>query len=414
MRLRHRHAGGVPAINVYNQEQSMKENLKMRNAFRTLISTAVVMTVATMGFAEPVWSQGLVLPGAGALSRMTGGASVAMAWDAAGAGLWNPAVIGLLDRREVYIGAELIHADQTLSSSVPAGLLGPFPTEDRAGSTKGNSGLAAIPTIAWIASTDERPVTFGVGIYAAVGGSVNFKGDASNPILSPQNPPPALGGTGEAPFTLGLGPLNGTAQILAIAPNIAFSVGDRLTIGVGPSIYLALMTMDPALFGPRNENGTFPPATGTRPVWGAGFQTGFVFQTDVGLNLGASYKSEGWFETFPFNSKDEIGRSQDLELDVEIPQIISVGIAYEGLERARFALDVRYLDHGSAALFGDPVIEGGVGWESILAVAFGAQGLADDTPRRANLQSLDVAGKGLAAEASDLFVIGEPQMYWAA
>jgi long-subunit fatty acid transport protein len=293
--------------------------------------------------------------------------------DAAGAGYWNPATIRLLGHREAYIGMELIHAELTLSSSVPAGLFGSFPTEDRAGSTDSNGGLAVIPTIAWVAGTDERPVTFGVGVYATVGGSVNFKGDASNPILSPHNPPPALGGTGEAPFTLGFGPQNGTAQILAIAPNIAFDVGDRLTVGFGPTIYLALFTMDPAFFGPRNENGTFPPASGTRPVWGAGFQTGFVYQTDIGLNLGASYKSKGRFETFPFNSKDEIGRSQELELELEIPQIISVGIAYEGLESARFALDVRHLAYGSAALFGDPVIEGGVGWESIMAIAFGAQ-----------------------------------------
>jgi len=131
--------------------------------------------------------------------------------------------------------------------------------------------------------------------------------------------------------------------------------------------------MDPAFFGPRNENGTFPPASGSRPAWGVGFQTGFVFQTDVGLNLGASYRSKGWLETFPFNSKDETGRGQDLELEMEIPQIISAGIAYEGWESARFALDVRHLDYGGAALFGDPVPEGGVGWESIFAVAFGAQ-----------------------------------------
>lgn len=353
----------------------MKPRLLRRPCGRVLSSCCRVLflTVAAMGIAEPALGQGLVLPGAGALSRMTGGASVAIALDAAGAGYWNPATIRLLGRRETYIGIELIHAKQTLSSSIPAGLLGSFPTEDRAGSTDGNSGLSAIPTIAWVAGTDDRPVTFGVGIYAAVGGSVNFKGDASNPILSPQNPPPELGGTGEAPFSLGFGPQNSTAQILQVAPNIAFDVGDRLTVGFGPSIYLGLLTLDPAFFAPRNENGTFPPATGTRPVWGAGFQTGFVYQTDIGLNLGASYKSKGWFETFPYNSKDEIGRSQDLELELEIPQIISVGIAYDGLESARFALDVRHLAYGSTALFGEPLSEGGLGWENIMAIAFGAQ-----------------------------------------
>ena len=37
------------------------------------------------------------------------------------------------------------------------------------------------------------------------------------------------------------------------------------------------------------------------------------------------------------------------------------------------AVDVRYLTYGGATLFGDPISEGGLGWEGIFALAVGAQ-----------------------------------------
>ncbi len=89
-------------------------------------------------------------------------------------------------------------------------------------------------------------------------------------------------------------------------------------------------------------------------------------------NFGISYKSEQWFETLKWNSKDEIGAALDLELELTLPDIFSVGVGYMG-DPFTVAVDVRYLNYGGATLFGDPISEGGLGWEGIFAVAVGAQ-----------------------------------------
>jgi long-chain fatty acid transport protein len=60
-------------------------------------------------------------------------------------------------------------------------------------------------------------------------------------------------------------------------------------------------------------------------------------------------------------------------VQASIPEIFSWGVAYKGLERTLFDVDFRYFDYGNAALFGQSVASGGLGWRSIFAVAFGAQ-----------------------------------------
>jgi long-chain fatty acid transport protein len=317
-------------------------------------------------------AQGVILPAAGALNRTMAGASTAVALDAMGATYWNPATIMGLESSEVGFGAELVSADLEVSSRIGAGAIGGvFPTTDRAGTTESDGGVAVIPTIALVRKNEGSSVATGVGIYALMGGSVNFPGSDSNPLLTPQNPPPQLGGTGDPPFTLGFGPQTNTTAILGIAPSIAMRVSDGVSIGGGPIISTGSLSLDPAFFAPRNENGTFPAATHTKPVWGGGFQVGATFDVNPRWTLGAAYRSQVWYSTFEYNSADETGRALDLELDLTLPRIISIGAAYKG-ERATVAADVRYLDYEGAELFGDSVRDGGLAWESIWAVAVGA------------------------------------------
>src|ERR1700724_1691834 len=70
--------------------------------------------------------EGIVLTGAGAVNRSMGGAATAAPIDATGALYWNPASITGLKRSEMEFGMELLFPHTTLSSSVPAGALGPF------------------------------------------------------------------------------------------------------------------------------------------------------------------------------------------------------------------------------------------------------------------------------------------------
>src|SRR5262249_46039302 len=97
-----------------------------------------------------------------------------------------------------------------------------------------------------------------------------------------------------------------------------------------------------------------------------------------GWNFGGSVKSPQWFETFRFNSADELGRPRSLRFRFDYPMILSAGIAYTGFERLVIATDLRYLDFKNAAGLGTAAFDRagavtGLGWDSVFAVATGVQ-----------------------------------------
>lgn len=316
------------------------------------IGVGMVMLIMTTG--PSLIGQGLIIPGAGAVNRAMAGASTAAPVDPAGAAYWNPAAISGLPYSGLFLGSEFIKGDIRLASAV--GVTG------LSGETKSDSGVAVAPTIAIVNHINEK-VTFGVGMFAALGGAVNFGGSDTNPILTPFDPP----------NTFGFGPQASNASVLQIVPILSYRVTDKIAIGGGPTIDYFNLTLNPAFFAPRNANGTFPAATNTKPTWGAGFQVGLFSEINQNWNIGLSYKSEQWFQAFEYNSRNEIGQALDLAFDLTIPQIISAGVAYKVPGRATIAIDYHYLDYEGTDLLGDSPAEGGVGWESISAVAVGAQ-----------------------------------------
>jgi long-chain fatty acid transport protein len=334
----------------------------------------------------PAGAQGLIMPGAGAVNRSMAGASTAVALDAAGASYWNPAAISALPRNEVYFGSEMIYADTNLSSTVPAGTIGGiFPPDTRSGRTNSNSGLATLPTIAMVYHPDHSKMTFGLGLFSLAGGGVNFPGSATNPVLSPNNPPPPF----TADKSLGVGPIYSSALAFQIAPLMSMQLTDHLAVGVGPTIDVMTMSVDPAFFAPRDDaNGDgaskFPAATHGRPFWGGGYQVGMLYAFSENFGVGFSYKSPQWFETLKWNSADEIGAARELRLGFRLPYILSLGFGYSGIPRTTLALDIRYFDYAGAAPFGGPLADGGLLWQSIFSVATGVRYRCSD---RCSLQA---------------------------
>jgi long-chain fatty acid transport protein len=53
-------------------------------------------------------------------------------------------------------------------------------------------------------------------------------------------------------------------------------------------------------------------------------------------------------------------------------------VAYKGLPRTLIDVDLRYFDYAHSELFGQKVIDGGLGWRSVFAVALGVQYQATD------------------------------------
>ena len=197
-------------------------------------------------------------------------------------------------------------------------------------------------------------MTYGLGIYALMGASVNFPQAPSNPILN------------------AAGPIYASAAALGIQPAVSVQLTEKLSVGGGPIIGSMTMGLNPAFFAP-NGGGGFPVATPGRPFWGAGFQFGMLYEPNCCWSLGCSYKSPIWFETFKYNAQDASANPREVHLDLTLPEILSFGVAYHGFERATFAMDVRYLNYADTVLFGAPLPAPGLNWDSIYSLAIGVE-----------------------------------------
>lgn len=324
--------------------------------------------------ATPAAAQfGPIISGAGAVNRSMGGASTAAPLSPGGALLWNPATLSGLEGSQIEIGAELLLPHSTLSSSVPANTFGPgVPPIDMSGSTRSEDGFFALPTMALMHRPDGSPFTCGLGIFGVSGFGLNYAGSTTNPVL-----------TAPAPNGIGFGPIYSQYQVLQIAPALVYDVNDHLSISISPLVDLGVLQLDPAaIAAPDNANGdpyyTYPAGTHSRSAWGAGFSVGAYYKADDDWSFGSSYKSPQWFQSYSFNTTDELGQPRRDDYNLDLPAIISVGTAYKGIDRTLLAVDLRYLDFASTNGFGDSgfasngALRGG-GFQSIFALALGAQ-----------------------------------------
>jgi long-chain fatty acid transport protein len=324
--------------------------------------------LALLSFAPAASAQGIIVPSAGPINSAMAGASTAAPTDF-GASYWNPAILSGLEDNEVLIGSALSLPSIHLQSAIAADSIGGlFPTTNRYGEARSNSGVAAALATGFSSRlSDDSPVTFGLGVFSLAGGGVNFPGSNQVPVLTPQLPPKYYG----------FGPIYSNAGLLSINPMVSVQLTDRLAIGGGPIITAGSPTFSPAFFapGPKNLLGisTFPAATNTRPDWGAGFQVGLFFEVNQDWNLGFSYKSPIWMEKWDYNAATPRLVGRTIGVQAGLPEIFSWGVAYKGFERTLIDVDLRYIDYANTPLFGTKVVDGGLGWQSVFAVAFGVQ-----------------------------------------
>ena len=324
-------------------------------------------------FATPAEAQfGPVLSSAGPVNRSMGGTSTAAPLSASGALLWNPATLAGLKQSELDAGAELLFPHTSLYSSILAGSVAPgVPLTDQAGASSNASSVYALPTIALSYRPENSPFTYGLGAFAVAGFGLDYAGSTTNPVLSP---PPPVG--------LGFGPLYAQYQVLQIAPALVYAVNDQLSLSVSPLLDIGLLQLDPLVVAaPNDANGngfaTYPYGTHSRQSWGAGFNLGAYYQTPV-WGFGAAYKSQQWFQTYKFNTTNEVGVPSNANFTLNLPAIVSVGTSYRGIDGLLLAADLRYLDFANASGFGDSGFAPtgalqGIGYKSIIAASLGAQ-----------------------------------------
>lgn len=331
----------------------------MRPRLGVVTRLSILAAIVLLALPASAPAQGIILPGGGAAHLAMGGASTATPVDAIGALYWNPAGIGRLNRSEVAVGGAFLFPILNLSSTDPTGR--------QSGRTGSDSGTGVGSNLGVVYQPDEQPFTIGMGLNAIGGGSVNYPGDLRNPILS-----------GIGPLGNVQGPIYANMGLLQITPTAAYRVTDRLLIGAGPTIDIALASFDPAYFGaPDDANGdgigTFPTATHMRPFWGGGFRAGLIYSLTERLDVGFGYTSEQWFEPWLAHARNELGLPRTLRLDVTLPPIYSWGVAYRPTDRLQLAVDLRYLDYKNSNLFGTRIVNGGLGWRSVFAVAVGGR-----------------------------------------
>ena len=346
------------------------------NASKTFHGVIVVWLLAgtfVSIFAVPVAAQyGPLLSGVGPINRSMAGASTAAPLSSSGALLWNPATLSGLTSAELEFGVELLIPHTNMASSVPANTFGPgFPPINLSGSTDNQDAVFALPTVGLAYRPEDTPLTFGLGIFAIAGFGLDYPGSATNPVL-----------TAPAPNGLGFGPIFSQYQVLQIAPALVYDVNDRFAVSFSPLLDLGMLQLDPAVIAaPDDANGdgfpTYPRGTHSRTAWGSGFSVGAYYKA-FDWDYGVSYKSPQWFQSYRFNTSNELGMPRSAQFGLDLPAIISFGTAYKGIEDVLLAADLRYINFSSTKGFGDSGFDPsgalrGVGLESIFALALGAQ-----------------------------------------
>jgi long-chain fatty acid transport protein len=314
--------------------------------------------LATSCAHQTLLAQGVIIGAGGPVNRSMGGASVAAPIDSIGAMYWNPASISGMANSETAFALGLIIPNHTVSSS----LGGPV------GSTDADAGIFPAPNIGWVHHAQNPKLTYGLGVNTVAGFGTNLPADPNNPVLDPSV----------------LGSVSSNALFMQLAPVVSYAVQDNFSLAAGPTITTGRIGVDPFVFGSANAGGSYSPAYASRYHWGGGFQLGAYYIHDCAWRFGTSLKSTTWMETFEFNGRDATGGPRPLNLDVDLPMILSLGTSYAGWENWLFALDVRYFDYANTDGFGDAAIFdatgklGGLDFSSVMSTALGVQRVVSD------------------------------------
>ena len=335
--------------------------------FRRYLTKAMILAIAGVGLSTSAARAqiGVALTGAGPIDRSMGGAAVAAPLDASGALFWNPATMSGLSRSEMEFGAELLYPRTKVSSSI-ANLAGPD-------TNRSDAGIFPVPSFGLVYKPEESCWSFGLGLFGSGGFGVNYSASNTNVILTPQ-----------PPNGVGLGAVYSQFQILQLAPSASYQVNQHLSVGFSPTIDMAILSVEPDVFAPPNPNGAYSAATHGVVTWGLGCQAGVYYTTDAAWSFGAAVKSPQWLEPFRYNSTDAFGRPRTLKIHLDYPLMASLGASYTGFDRWLLAADLRYVDYRNTAGFQQTGFDKqgalrGLGWQSIFALALGAQYQWTDT-----------------------------------
>jgi len=350
----------------------------VKHGLWVFVSVAVAV-VSWAGLAEA--QSGHTLNAVGARSMGMAGTDTASPSDAVGTLYANPAGLTAIES-QVSFGFEAFASDASLTSTVDADGFGPgMPAGEWTGTTNSDAGVLPIPSMALNYHPEGARWAIGLGAYGIGGFGVDYAVDMANPILSPQ---PSQGGAG-------FGGIYSNFQIMQIAPSFAYDVTDWLAVGVSATVDWASLSVSPFPAASPDNSITGDPSNPADPAnmpsystargascFGFGFAVGLRAKLPAGLRLGLSAKSPQWLGNFVYNSTGEAGGPRRFDFDMDYPMILQAGLAYEGLDWLKVAMDFRYIDYEHTDGFSDSGFDNtgavrGFGWKSIYVVSLGTE-----------------------------------------
>jgi long-chain fatty acid transport protein len=332
----------------------------------------LIMLVAVVGYSQT----GHIMQGVGAVNMSMGGAATAQPVDIGGALQWNPAALSAFSNKVLSINAGAFFSSPELSSSLPAGMMGPG-SPAVSGTTKDNRGVSVMPAVGMVWANENSKHTFGVSAFGVSGFGVTFPLERNNPMSPDFNPEQSSNPINYPQEAGGFGYLQSDYMLLQVGIAYAYKLSPKVSVGLQPVFnYAALELIPNPLASPDPDRGY--PQTNNASAIGFGAQVGVFFDSQTGFKLGASYKSPQYFNDFEFeNTYLDGGTAAGNNFRMDYPGILSVGTGYS-TESFDLALDVRQVFYSSTEGFKD---EGwtetasvkGFGWKDITVMSFGLQ-----------------------------------------
>ncbi|MBX3174465.1 MAG: outer membrane protein transport protein [Gemmatimonadaceae bacterium] len=317
-------------------------------------------------------TDGHLLHGVGAVNSALGGVGIAANSSILGAAYVNPAGLAAFDGTNIELGFELLKPERTVASSFGA----------MSGSTTSTSDWTPIPAFGFTTKLNDR-VVIGLSGLGIGGFGVNYAADPTNPILMP------------APN--GFGQVYSNFQLMKIAPAVAWSVNDRLRLGVAANINWSSLAVTPmpiaapdvdpgpdATPGTADDRAYYPSAAASDAVFGFGVQVGLQYDVTPTFSVGLAYTSPQTFSDFEFESQranpnlPNFGEPRSFSFRMDVPAIYGAGIAWTPNEKLQLGLDAKYITYSSTEGFKDKGYNAdfsvqGFGWEDIAVVAAGLE-----------------------------------------
>jgi long-chain fatty acid transport protein len=297
---------------------------------KTIPLLALTLAAALSGFA----TDGINLIGIGPVQQGTAGAGVASAKDSTWL-LLNPAGLTDLGTR-VDTSLQLFAPNRNLSSGLSGG----------AGNQNDDS-IFFIPSIsaAWDAGDGNH---WGIGLYGTSGMGVDYDYGRVGDLNSMTQFGPTASQDSYDQMT--------ELSVAKFTLTYAREFDNGWSVGGGPVFVLSLLRTDML-------NASYVPQSGDwDAAVGAGFIIGINKQINDRLSVGASYLTEQYMTEF-----DEYNTLLDGSLN--LPQQLTVGLAYNVLTNVEVALDYHWIGWGHLDTLGDQfgwedqnVVKAGVTW----------------------------------------------------